>query len=94
MPNQNVYTSYPLVDENGAHSNSIAMVDIICHQKNCFYRPEGVWQQWAQKRSIGKTCGFSGCLVNSCCLLNVKSLSSGYPDHTKRRYVLDVSSVV
>jgi hypothetical protein len=93
MPSQNVYTSYPLVDESGAY-NSIVVVDIICHQKHCFYRTEGLWQQWAQKRSIGKTCGFSGCLLNSCCLLNVKNQSSCYPEHKRRRYVLDVTSVV
>lgn len=94
MPNKTLCLSYPLVEEDGASDSIISVVDIVCHQPHCFYRTEGMWQQWAQKRSMGQTCGFSGCLSNSCRLLHVVSHFSSYPEDKRRRYVLDVTSVV
>lgn len=84
------YIADPLLMEDQAKASIISLVDILCHQKNCFYRHEGTWQTWAQKRSLGQTCGFSGCLKNSCCLQSVVNQTN----HKRKRYVLDATLVL
>lgn len=79
-------TDSPLLEEQ-AKVSIISFVDVLCHQIHCFYRQEGAWQIWAQKRLLGQTCGFSGCLKNSCCLQSVHSNRSS--QNKRKRYVLD-----
>ena len=73
-------------------------VDVLCSKKECFYQVEGQWQSRAQKRTLGQTCGFSGCLIRSCRLVVAGQshqcpACQPSPENKRLRYILDVWSV-
>lgn len=81
---------FPVLDEIHARKGIISVVDLLCDKQECFFRVEGDWQIVTQKRSIGQTCGYSGCLTGRCRLVGVVPDSK---KHTKSRYILNGESV-
>ena len=102
MPCVNPYFINVLLTENEARvftQTPVSFnVDVLCSKKECFYQVEGVWQLRAQKRTLGQTCGFSGCLMRSCRLVVAGQshqcpACQPSPENKRLRYILDVWSV-